>query len=343
MADAQAKIRRVMNTSPAHRPRFGQDWPADELESLSACPLCGGPDATVAAQGVEDWSFRAAPGRWTYWRCAGCEGLFLNPRPKREHIGHAYTRYYTHDAGASSSDPETGLKARLRSEAWAVGWGADVAPRLQLPRLLHPLLKPFARKLYPGFVVASLASLPRGKFLDVGCGNGRYLGFAARMGFFVQGIDPDPAAVAAVRAKGLPCERGGFDELDALPSGFQVVLASHTLEHAHDPMQALQRLLNRLAPGGSLILALPNAQSPVFEAFGCHWRGLEAPRHIAIPARQWLMQRLQSQGLRVTPAAVNRPYTWAESEAIAQTQGRAAPPPLASPEPDLIECLVQKI
>ncbi len=324
------------------RPGFGQSWPADELETLAACQICGHERLAVAAEAVEDWSFRSAAGRWTYWRCAGCHALVLNPRPTADNISHAYASYYTH-VDLERTGLQVELRTRLRNEAWAIGWGADLSPRLNLPRVISPLFRSLARRAYPGFVIACLAGLARGKLLDVGCGNGRYLDIAIQLGFDAQGIDPDPSAVAFVSQRGLRVSQGGFENLAEMPSDFDVVVASHVLEHAHDPVQALVNLLARVRAGGHLILALPNAQSPVFDAFGPHWRGLEAPRHIAIPARAHLTKLLTDRGCIVTPALINRAYTWDESVGIANSQ-RAAAPSATNPsngEPDLIELLIQ--
>ncbi len=333
--------------TPPIRPTFGQDWPANELEQVSECPLCranhsGENHRVVAADQVQDWSFRAAPGRWTYWRCKQCQGLVLNPRPTRLAIAHAYQNYYTHHADISQSSL-TRLKTLLRHEAWAMGWNVDLPNRLHWGAWAKRIFAPLARRAYPGFVIHALGQLPRGKLLDVGCGNGRYLEVAQQLGHVAMGLDPDPAAVSAVRARGLAVQVGGFETLANLPQDFDVVVASHVLEHAHEPMQALGALLDRLKPGGHLVLALPNATSPVFDAFGPHWRGLEAPRHIAIAARAHLVQWLTQAGHATTGPSLSRHYTWAESADISRANNAPNTPRTpASSEPDLIEILVQK-
>ena len=313
-------------------------WPPTELETLAHCPLCGGAHAVLAAANVRDFAFKSAPGAWDYWRCANCQGLFLKVRPTFAHIGKAYSSYYTH-SNAAAPGLASKFKTRLRHEAWAIGYQASIEPRLHLPAFLHKLAARLAKRAYPGFIISALATLPRGKLLDVGAGNGRYLGIAEQQGFAAQGIDPDPAAVAAMRGLGLNASVGGFESLAELPADFDVVVASHVLEHAHSPMPALQALLQRLKPGGALLLALPNAQSPVFDAFGVHWRGLEAPRHIAIPARDFLLTWLQSQGHAASEAPIRRAYTWAESAAIAAENSATAPTQLPSllDQPDITE------
>jgi hypothetical protein len=94
-----------------------------------------------------------------------------------------------------------------------------------------------------------------------------------------------------------------------------------------------------LASGGRLILALPNARSPVFDAFGPHWRGLEAPRHLALPTQAWLVQWLAERGWRAEAASVKRAYTWAESAAFAQ---RSPSAPKALDVADITELVITR-
>ncbi len=225
------------------RASFGQPWPADQLESVSRCPFCGGSAHTTAHHGVKDWSFQSAPGEWSYQECTACLGLYLSPRPRAEHIADAYSSYYTH-----STEAKPGWRAaaalRLRHELWAHFSGLPVGPRIHAPNWLGRGLAALAPALKtlsdPGYVLSQLAALPKGKLLDVGCGNGRYLAYAQQLGWQAQGIEIDPAAVRAAQARGLQVAQAGFDQLNDLPRDFACVLASHTLEHTHQPLRALR-------------------------------------------------------------------------------------------------------
>ncbi len=75
---------------------INQPWPHSELEYVDVCPYCGSPERKLAYKDVQDWSFYAAPGKWSYWDCKGCEALYLSPRPTEASIGKAYASYYTH-------------------------------------------------------------------------------------------------------------------------------------------------------------------------------------------------------------------------------------------------------
>src|SRR5438552_4794329 len=73
-------------------------WPAEDLEDVGACPICGEPARAMLHDGLEDRIFEAAPGRWQLWRCISCRCAYLDPRPTRASIGAAYRRYFARQA-----------------------------------------------------------------------------------------------------------------------------------------------------------------------------------------------------------------------------------------------------
>src|SRR4051812_5020887 len=54
-----------------HLPNLGEAWPADGLEQLGSCPLCGVGERTLLHSDLQDRIFFAAPGTWTMWQCSG--------------------------------------------------------------------------------------------------------------------------------------------------------------------------------------------------------------------------------------------------------------------------------
>jgi SAM-dependent methyltransferase len=54
----------------------------------------------------------------------------------------------------------------------------------------------------------------------------------------------------------------------------------HVLEHLHDPRAYLGAAHEILAPGGRLIVQVPNAASWQFRLLGRAWNGVDVPRHL---------------------------------------------------------------
>ena len=78
-------------------------WPADELEHLGECPVCGGIEREELEAALIDDTFQTAQGEWTLWKCDACHGAYLDPRPDEASIGRAYESYYTHSVGAADA------------------------------------------------------------------------------------------------------------------------------------------------------------------------------------------------------------------------------------------------
>jgi len=290
-------------------------WPPDALEGAPRCPYCGGIDRTLAYEGVQDWAFGSAPGLWNYWNCSHCRALFLHPLPTQASIGRAYARYYTH--GVEQRVSGLGLlKQRLRNEYWSQLFAVSIAPRLSLPRWLGyctTWLKPWIAE---PFGLRQWVQLPKGVLIDVGCGNGDKLKLASQLGWQARGIELDASAVQAAQAQGLQVEQGGYELLARNQGQADCLVCSHVLEHVHQPLHLLALLLAALKPEGVLLLSTPNSSSYLRRHYGESWRGLEAPRHLAIPDLVWLTGWLQAQGFECTQIPWYPKETAIESERI---------------------------
>jgi SAM-dependent methyltransferase len=130
-----------------------------------------------------------------------------------------------------------------------------------------------------------------GRILEVGCGLGHLLTrFTDRYEVF--GTDINIWALSQAR-NNVP--QGHFlcmsaDELGAFKDNiFQVVVAKHVVEHLHYPERAIAEMSRVLVPGGLLLLATPNLDSPMRKSKKEKWIGYQDPTHISLkrPA-EWL-------------------------------------------------------
>lgn len=117
------------------------------------------------------------------------------------------------------------------------------------------------------------------RFLDVGCGFGGLLAAFASRGFEVRGIEIDPARVELARAncadRGLSgvVEQGDIldEALVATLGAFDVIAMVDVIEHVLDPARAIAHVAALLAPGGMLVLEIPNRHSLQFVAADGHF------------------------------------------------------------------------
>lgn len=132
-----------------------------------------------------------------------------------------------------------------------------------------------------------------GDLLDIGCGDGSFLEVAATNGWRATGIDP--AATPRVIAPGAEIVAGVVDDLPEAQR-FDVVTLWDVIEHLEDPMTVLAAAVQRLKPGGHLILETGNYQSAGRIIGGKSWWNYQADHRWYFGA-QTLLEMLQKLGL----------------------------------------------
>lgn len=105
-----------------------------------------------------------------------------------------------------------------------------------------------------------LLCLPPGRLLDCGCGAGDNARILSSLGWKVTALTLDPREKAVVQSF---CEAVEIADLEQgipveINGKFNVVLASHVLEHLVRPERLLHDIQHRLSPSGVLAVALPN-------------------------------------------------------------------------------------
>ncbi len=138
-----------------------------------------------------------------------------------------------------------------------------------------------------GLLARRLDSIaPPGAILDVGAGDGALLDALHERGRDATGLER-----AATRSDTL-----ARDVVD-VDGRWAAVVFWHSLEHLPQPARALEHAARLLAPGGVVVVAVPNAASIQARLFGGRWLGLDAPRHLVHLSSGALLRRLAELGL----------------------------------------------
>jgi 2-polyprenyl-3-methyl-5-hydroxy-6-metoxy-1,4-benzoquinol methylase len=96
----------------------------------------------------------------------------------------------------------------------------------------------------------------RRRVLDVGCGAGAFMRFAEEAGWHVEGTDV--VVTDAARTTGGRVWAGELPAIDFGGAQFDVVRFNHVLEHTRDPVLELRCANALVAPGGVLLVGVPN-------------------------------------------------------------------------------------
>ncbi|MFL5241025.1 MAG: class I SAM-dependent methyltransferase [Gemmataceae bacterium] len=167
-----------------------------------------------------------------------------------------------------------------------------------------------------GKIAKVLARRGGGRLLDFGCGGGRFLKRMHCAGWDVTGLDASEDAVKRIRfGLGLRAHVGTLPFPSLPDSSFDLITMWQTLEHVHDPLEALRDAYRLLAPGGELIISLPNIDSLPFRIFGHAWLGLDLPRHLTHFTPPTLHAMLERAGFSANPAHMIRRSGWLRASA----------------------------
>jgi 2-polyprenyl-3-methyl-5-hydroxy-6-metoxy-1,4-benzoquinol methylase len=139
----------------------------------------------------------------------------------------------------------------------------------------------------------------RGRLLDIGCGAGDLLLRMQQYGWDVEGIEQDRIAVANLRKFDIDVTEGTLPNGNLPADSFDVITASHVIEHIGDPNAFLRECFKLLRPGGRLVIATPNADSSGLKKYGSSWVHLDPPRHLVLFTPASLKQALERASFEV--------------------------------------------
>ncbi|GAB2797049.1 SAM-dependent methyltransferase [Hymenobacter luteus] len=236
-------------------------------ERLEKCPVCGKTEFRNKLV-VEDKS--VSKESFAIQQCEACTFQFTNPRPDAAHIGRYYEsdEYVSHNSGAGG----------VINQAYKVARFFTMRRKVAL-----------VNKLAPG----------KGRLFDYGCGTGHFLAAAKGNGWQVAGWEPNE------RARQEAAQRVGHNlELQAdltrfAAESFDVITLWHVLEHVHELNDTLQQLIRLLKSDGTLLIAVPNADSLDAQHYRQDWAAYDVPRHLYHFTPKTMIQLLKKHKMQV--------------------------------------------
>ncbi|HEX3864304.1 MAG TPA: class I SAM-dependent methyltransferase [Stellaceae bacterium] len=238
------------------------------------CPVCRGPAGNavlfmrnsldVSRLTAASFASRKTPEFMSYRlvRCAACATVFASEAPTASALANAY-----HQADYSTA-AEASLAAMVYRNS----------------------LEPF------------LAELPRRETaLEIGAGTGVFLGHLKELGFREPiGIEPSPAAIAAVPAAVRPSIREGVFTGDEFPpESLSLVCCFQTLEHVPEPLDLVEAAFRMLQPGGMIALVTHDYTAPINRMLGRRSPIIDI-EHVQLFCPQSLRYLVCSAGYRLT-------------------------------------------
>lgn len=248
-------------------------------ERVSACPACGaGCSAHWAA--ARDRLYRVTDQEFEYSRCPDCGSLFQSVRPIEQEVHKCYTAAY----GPHASKHDGHTLSRL--PAWLNAFFERLARKMVGMDAFSRWTKSVEKRL-----------VKAGDILDFGCGSGKYLDRARKLGCTTLGMDFSGQALAEASHRGhetLNVSDESWAELERRRLKF--VRLNHVVEHLYRPRETLQRVFEAMDKGGVIHISTPNPLGPSAQRYRDAWWGLECPRHVVLMPPEHLERMLESIG-----------------------------------------------
>lgn len=201
-------------------------------------------------------------------RCERCSFVYMTPRPTEPAIARFYDKVYAVPGATAPFESEQTERSRYLLDITA-GYLDEDAPV---------------------------------SMLDIGCGAGQVLREAQARGWQVHGSElSSVAAQTASERLGVPVHHGDFREMGLTAGALRVVSMLEVMEHLRAPIDFVRDAAALLAPGGVLVIEVPNVHSLEYEVArrtGQMWRGFTI-EHLYYFTPDLMRQLMADLGLTV--------------------------------------------
>ncbi len=146
--------------------------------------------------------------------------------------------------------------------------------------------------------------------LDVGCDMGNFLDEIRRYGYSVAGVEPSESARSQAHQIGLQVFSSIKELCDDTNTLYDVVTMHHVLEHVDNPVVTLTELHSLMAPGGLLLLRVPDFSCFWSKLFKEKWIWFQPENHSYHFTLRSLLQVVQKAGFEIRKATSQRPNNY---------------------------------
>ncbi|MFE3521442.1 class I SAM-dependent methyltransferase [Streptomyces sp. NPDC059161] len=262
---------RIAQLRPSYREELARGTGRFFLPARTDCPWCLGTELRRKFRTTD--LIQGKPGEFVLDQCRGCGHIFQNPKLSQEGLDFYYRDFYD-GLGAETTAKMfegNGSKKRFRRSARALR-------RLALP----------------------------GRWLDVGTSLGHFCATAKEVlpDTEFDGLDMgEGVEQAAKEGRVQEAYRGLFVDLaDEMTGRYDAVSMFHYLEHTLDPHRELAAAHTALAPGGRLLIEVPDPESWSGRLLGRLWLPWFQPQHLNMVPMGNLCRRLRELGFTVEVA-----------------------------------------
>jgi len=237
--------------------------PAGSVKSGAVpCACCGG-FVFKPALDCEDFSFV---------RCVSCGLVQRNPQPVKDEIIARYSAVFGGDY----------LSYEIENEASFL--------KLQQLALVDAKFDELEKTLFSAKESPSV--------IDVGCATGALLADLRDRGWRVTGVEISPCAEYAKKERRLDVRNIPFEENKFSQENFDVILASHLIEHLNDPASFLTEVNRVLKEGGRIFITTPNISGFQARLYGGRWRSAIFD-HLYLFSVRTLSKMLKKAGFKI--------------------------------------------
>ncbi|MFA6004872.1 MAG: class I SAM-dependent methyltransferase [Patescibacteria group bacterium] len=161
---------------------------------------------------------------------------------------------------------------------------------------LSVLLSPFVN---PGFSYAFANK--KLSILDIGCSTGLFLSMLDKKLWETYGVEINKSAGALAIKNGVRLFPGNFEKIK-IDKKFDVVRASHVIEHVADVDKFMEKVKQLTLKNGLIVISTPNLKSFSRAVFQDNWSGYYDDTHQHILSEKKIIQLAHKHGLETITA-----------------------------------------